>query len=63
METESGGLVKVGKKVAVNEALMADKPSVPLFDNSLRLYVVPKVEATAWISTWNKDAALAKRVI
>ncbi|KAL7665582.1 Cns1/TTC4 wheel domain-containing protein [[Candida] zeylanoides] len=63
METESGGLVKLGKKVAVNEVLMADKPSVPLFDNSLRLYVVPKIEAAAWISTWNKEAALAKRMV
>ncbi|KAK6456139.1 uncharacterized protein RJT20DRAFT_41928 [Scheffersomyces xylosifermentans] len=61
METESGGLVKVGKKLSINNALMNDKPKAPLFDNSLRLYVVPKVEAPEWISKWNKDIALSKR--
>ncbi|CAH2351086.1 hsp70/Hsp90 co-chaperone Cns1p [[Candida] railenensis] len=63
METESGGLIKLGKKVALNEALMADQPSVPLFDNSLRMYVLPKSESPAWISNWSKEAALAKRIV
>lgn len=63
METEAGGLVKLGKKVAINQALMADKPSVPLFDNSLRLYVVPKTDSPTWISSWSKEAALKKRLI
>ena len=38
METTSGGLVKVGKKVAINEALMGEKAKAPLFDNGLRLF-------------------------
>ncbi|OVF09549.1 putative hsp70 Hsp90 co-chaperone protein [Clavispora lusitaniae] len=62
METTSGGLVKVGKKVAINEALMGEKAKAPLFDNGLRLYVVPKDEAAEWLSKWNKDAALSKRL-
>lgn len=61
METVSGGLVKVGKKAAVNGALMGDKAKCPLFDNSLRLFVVPKQDASNWIKTWKKDIALAKR--
>ncbi|CAK7893219.1 hsp70/Hsp90 co-chaperone Cns1p [[Candida] anglica] len=61
METEQGGLVKLGKKVAVNQVLMADKPDVPLFDNSLRIYVVPKEQSATWLGTWNKKAALEKR--
>ena len=43
METESGGLIKVGKKIEVNNALMNEKPKAPLFDNALRLYV-PKLD-------------------
>lgn len=61
METVSGGLVKIGKKAAVNTALMSEKAKAPLFDNSLRLYVVPKVESAEWLKKWNKDVALAKR--
>ena len=63
METVSGGLVKVGKNVAVNNALMSDKPKAPLFDNALRLYVIPKSDSEEWLSKWNKDVALAKRQI
>lgn len=62
METVSGGLVKVGKKVAVNVALMAEKAKAPLFDNGLRLYVVPKNESADWLSKWSKDFALSKRL-
>lgn len=61
METGSGGLVKVGKKLEVNNALMSDKPKAPLFDNALRLYVVPKTDVAKWTSEWNKETALAAR--
>lgn len=61
METVSGGLVKVGKKAPVNKALMAEEAKAPLFDNGLRLYVVPKQESAAWVSTWKREIALAKR--
>lgn len=61
METVPGGLVKIGKKAAINTALMSDKVKAPLFDNGLRLYVVPKSDTDAWLSKWNKDVALAKR--
>ncbi|EMG46737.1 CNS1 Hsp70/Hsp90 co-chaperone CNS1 [Candida maltosa Xu316] len=61
METEAGGLVKVGKKLEINSALMNDKPKAPLFDNALRLYVVPKNDVAKWTSEWKKEAALATR--
>lgn len=61
METESGGLIKVGKNVAINKALMSDSPKAPLFDNGLRLYVVPEEDVKSWISTWSKETALSKR--
>lgn len=63
METVSGGLIKVGRKAPLNNALMAENAKAPLFDNGLRLYVVPKIDASAWLSTWKKDVALAKRML
>lgn len=63
METVSGGLVKVGKKAHINGALMSDKAKAPLFDNSLRVYLVPKQESQEWVSTWNKEVQLAKRCL
>ncbi|KAI5955601.1 CNS1 [Candida jiufengensis] len=62
METTSGGLVKIGKKIPINEALMKDSPKVPLFDNSLKLFVIPKSKEAEWISQWNKSTALQTRV-
>lgn len=62
METVAGGLVKVGKKLPINEALMAEKAKAPLFDNSLRLYVIPKEDSPAWIAKWNKEIAISKRL-
>lgn len=63
METESGGLIKVGKKMALNNVLMNDKPNVPLFDNALRIYVIPKGESAEWLGKWNKEEALSKRLL
>lgn len=63
LETEAGGLIKVGKNVAINEALMKQTPKVPLFDNALRLYVVPKQDSPDWLSKWDKKIALAKRTV
>lgn len=61
METISGGLVKVGKKVAVNTVLMSETAKAPLFDSGLRLYVVPKVDSAEWLGKWSKEVAIAKR--
>lgn len=61
METEEGGLVKVPKKNPINQVLMSQKPKIPLFDNILRIYVVPKVDSADWISKWKKQDALEKR--
>lgn len=61
LETVSGGLVKIGKKTAINTALMAENSKAPLFDGGLRLYVVPKEEFDGWVLKWSKEEALAKR--
>lgn len=61
METLEGGLVKIPKKNAINQALMSPNPKIPLFDNILRIYFIPKCDSTTWISTWKKEEALEKR--
>lgn len=61
METLDGGLVKIGKKIAFNEALMCQNPKIPLFDNILRVYFVPKDDSASWLKTWIKSDALKRR--
>lgn len=61
METGEGGLVKIPRKSPINTVLMSQKPRVPLFDNILRIYLVPKTDSAEWISKWNKKEALEKR--
>lgn len=61
METEDGGLVKIPKKVTFNSLLMSKDVSIPLFDNILRVYFVPKVDSAEWIANWKREDALAKR--
>ncbi|SCU88202.1 LAFA_0E11298g1_1 [Lachancea sp. 'fantastica'] len=61
METESGGLVKIGKKVTFHDVLKMQKPIIPLFDRSLRIYFVPKSLSEEWLSKWDKSDALNKR--
>lgn len=61
METINGGLIKVGKKVPLNECLMNPSVKVPIFDNALRIYFVPKVDAESWLKTWDKSKALERR--
>ncbi|QPG75770.1 hypothetical protein FOA43_003130 [Brettanomyces nanus] len=59
LETQSGGLIKVGKKVIFSKALM--QAHAPLFDGILRVYLVPRIDSTNWISKWDKMKALGKR--
>lgn len=61
METESGGLIKVGKKASLHKALSTPQPKIPLFDNALRIYLVPRIDAEKWLSGWDKEVTLKKR--
>lgn len=62
METLDGGLVKIPKKSSINSVLISQKPQIPLFDNILRIYCVPKANSADWISKWKKQDALEKRI-
>lgn len=56
-QTESGGLVKVGRSSTLEKIFSLKSPVVPVIDGVPRLYVIPKGRAKDWISTWNKDHA------
>ncbi|CDK26603.1 unnamed protein product [Kuraishia capsulata CBS 1993] len=62
METESGGVVKVGKNVDLSKVLMTPSPKIPMFDNYLKLYLVPKSAAPDWLQKWDKDVQLKRRI-
>lgn len=61
METESGGLVKAGKKMTFHDILKKETPRVPLFDDALKIYLVPKTESEEWIAKWDRKDALERR--
>ncbi|CCF58450.1 hypothetical protein KAFR_0E02980 [Kazachstania africana CBS 2517] len=61
METQAGGLIKVGKKLTFHDILKKQSPSVPLFDDAIKIYFVPKSESDTWISKWNKVDAIKRR--
>ncbi|GAV50140.1 hypothetical protein ZYGR_0S02740 [Zygosaccharomyces rouxii] len=61
METQSGGLVKVGKKVAFHDILKKQTPHIPMFDHAIKIYLVPKSESEQWVSQWDKTKALQRR--
>lgn len=54
VQTESGGLAKVGRKFTLGKAFAT--PQVIMVDNMARIYVVPKSKSAAWLKDWNKDA-------
>lgn len=54
VQTESGGLAKVGRKFTLLKAFST--PNVVMIDNMARLYVVPKSKSSGWLKDWNKDA-------
>lgn len=56
-QTDSGGLVKVGKNSTLEKIFSLKKPVVPIIDGVPRLYVVPKTKSKEWLGTWNKDHA------
>lgn len=52
METVSGGLVRVGKKVPLLKVLSMD--SVEVVDGVVKIYMVPKAKAEGWVQEFKK---------
>ncbi|CCK68074.1 HSP70/90 family co-chaperone CNS1 KNAG_0A03950 [Huiozyma naganishii CBS 8797] len=61
METKSGGLIKAGKKLSFHDILKKETPDVPVLDDAIKIYFVPKVDSEEWVSKWDKSAILAAR--
>lgn len=58
METAAGGLVKVGKKVPLLKVLSLD--SVEVVDGVVKIYVVPRAKADAWVQDFKAVKAKEK---
>ncbi|KAH7035502.1 uncharacterized protein B0I36DRAFT_318499 [Microdochium trichocladiopsis] len=55
METMAGGLIKVGKKLPLLKILGSGK--VEVVDEVVRIFVVPKADATAWVAEFKSKKA------
>ena len=55
IETISGGLIKAGKKMALLRILASGK--VEIVDGLLKIHVLPKAKAAAWIEDFKKTKA------
>lgn len=58
METTSGGLVRVGKKVTLLKVLAMD--NVEVVDGVVKIYVVPKAKAEGWVKEFKAGKAKEK---
>lgn len=58
METTSGGLVRVGKKVTLLKVLSMD--NVEVVDGVVKIYVVPKAKAEGWVKEFKAAKAKEK---
>lgn len=59
IETKEGGLLKMGKKVTLLKVLSTGK--VEVVDEVVRIFVLPKGEAEAWIKKFKDQKAAMKR--
>ncbi|KAI4603125.1 hypothetical protein KJ359_005917 [Pestalotiopsis sp. 9143b] len=58
MDTVSGGLIKVGKKAPLLKVLSSDK--VEVVDEVVRIFVLPKAKAEAWVQEYKSKKAAAR---
>ena len=58
METITGGVVKIGKKVSLLKALSTG--NIEVVDEIVKVYVVPKAKADAWVSQFKAEKAATK---
>ena len=58
METITGGLVKVGRKVSLLKVLSAG--NIEVVDEVVKMFVVPKDKASAWVADYKKKKVAAK---
>lgn len=59
METPTGGLIKVGRKVTLLKVLGGG--TVEVVDQVVRVFVVPKAKAEGWVAEFKRKKAAEKR--
>ncbi|KAK7927809.1 tpr repeat protein [Apiospora marii] len=55
MDTISGGIIKVGKKVSLLKLLSSN--NVEVIDQVVRLFVLPKAKAEGWLKSYKEEKA------
>lgn len=55
MDTISGGIIKVGKKVSLLKLLSSN--NVEVIDEVVRLFVLPKAKAEGWLKSYKEEKA------
>lgn len=60
IETTKGGLLKVGKKAALLKVLVTE--NVEVVDEVMKIFVVPKAKAPAWIQDFKAKKAAEKSI-
>jgi len=55
METATGGLIKVGRRVPLRKVLST--PNVEVVDELVKIFIVPKTRAAAWVDEFKKKKA------
>ncbi|KAK8079896.1 hypothetical protein PG997_007714 [Apiospora hydei] len=55
MDTVSGGIIKVGKKVSLLKVLSSN--NVEVVDEVVRLFVLPKAKAAGWLQKYKEEKA------
>ncbi|KAI1369431.1 TPR-like protein [Xylaria arbuscula] len=58
METVAGGMIKLGKKVPLLKVLAGGK--VKVVDEVVRIFVLPKAQAAAWVEDFKRKRAAEK---
>jgi tetratricopeptide (TPR) repeat protein len=58
METLTGGLIKVGKKVTLLKVLSAG--NIEVVDEVVRIFVVPKADSESWVQEFKRKKAAEK---
>ncbi|KAI5798053.1 TPR domain-containing protein [Peziza echinospora] len=61
METRTGGLVKVGKKVPLGDVLGGTDGKLEVVDQLVKFFVIPRGRRDEWIEDWKKKRMLKGR--
>ena len=59
-QTMTGGLAKIGSSSTIEKIASMKSPVIPIIDNCMRLYVIPRSKRQQFLSSWNKQHAISE---